>query len=322
MRGALNFKQWHTAKRSFQGLTRVLGAAALCAACGVDASGPSNTGPSNTAPAAAFTASCTLLACAFTDSSTDADGQIAAYDWDFGDGTPAATTKNAAHTYVAANMYAVSLTVTDDSGATNRVTKAIDVSAPPNAPPTANFTSSCTDLACSFTDLSSDGDGTLTGFHWDFGDGAEAATQNPTHAYASPGTYVVDLTVTDDGGATGRLSQQMTVTASQTGGQATIALSRTSFHFCYPPGGSFRVCALSGTLSITNAGSGTLRWEAKSDQSWLRVSPMSGMAPSPNVTVSVDSAAHPPIEIRGSITVSATGASNSPQTISVTFFRR
>jgi PKD repeat protein len=301
--------------RSFHGLALVLGVTGLGTACGRDGNGPSSA-----PPAANFTNSCIDLACSFTDLSTDGDGTVVGFHWAFGDGAVAAT-QNSTHAYASAGTYMVELTVTDDGGATNGVTKSVQVRA--NAPPTANFTSSCTDLACSFTDLSTDADGTVVGFHWDFGDGAVAATQNSTHAYASAGTYIVELTVTDDDSATGSFSQPVTVTGSQSGGQATIGLSPTSLHLCYPPGGSTRVCRSSGTVDITNVGSGTLRWEAKSDQSWLRVSPTSGTAPSPNVAVSVDDPAGLALgTYYGWITVSATGASNSPQTIRVTFVRR
>ena len=294
--------------RSSHAIALVLAITGLGTACGGDGNGPSNT-----PPAAAFTTSCDTLTCTFADSSSDADGQVIAYAWDFGDGTAAATTKDAQHTYAAANTYTVSLTVTDDGGAANGVTKSVQVTRA-NVPPTANFTSSCAELECSFTDLSSDGDGTLVGFDWDFGDGAVAATRNPMHAYASAGIYVVGLTVTDNSGATGNLGRQMTVTAGLT---PTIWLSPTSFRFCYRPGSTRNCVHLSGQLSITNVGSGTLNWEAKSNQSWLGVSPTSGTAPSPNVTVSVNLAGLPRGTYFGSITVSAVGASNSPQTVSV-----
>ena len=113
--------------------------------------------------------------------------------------------------------------MTDNDGATNDLTRPVLVHAPANAPPTTNmppkaaFTSSCAGLACSFTGLGSDGDGAVVGFQWIFGDGAQAATQNATHVYASAGIYAVELTVTDDSGTTGRLSQQVTVTGPQPG---------------------------------------------------------------------------------------------------------
>lgn len=199
--------------RKSHALAFVLGLAQLGTAC----SGEGN-GPSNTPPAAAFIPSCVLLVCTFADSSTDADGQLTAYSWDFGDGTAAAITKDAVHTYGAANTYPVRLAVTDDDGATSDLTRSVLVHAPANVSPTADFVSSCTGLACSFTGLGSDGDGAVVGFQWSFGDGAEAATQNATHGYASAGSYAVELTVTDDSGTTGRLSRQVTVTGSPPGG--------------------------------------------------------------------------------------------------------
>src|SRR2546425_5092137 len=86
-------------------------------------------------------------------------------------------------------------------------------SPPPNPPPTASFSASCTGLSCSFTDASSDPDGRVAGWSWTFGDGGTATTQNPSHTYGTAGTYTVQLTVTDDKGATGATSKSVTVTA-------------------------------------------------------------------------------------------------------------
>lgn len=94
-----------------------------------------------------------------------------------------------------------------------------------NNPPTASFTSSCTDLACAFTDASSDSDGFLIGWNWTFGDGASSTTRSPSHTYPTGGTYTVSLTVTDDGGATATTSQQITVSQSAAG----IVLSATGY---------------------------------------------------------------------------------------------
>ncbi len=67
-----------------------------------------------------------------------------------------------------------------------------------NTPPTASFSSNCTDLACSFTDLSVNGDGTIDTWNWDFGDGNSSSVRNPGHTYTASGDYDVTLTVTDD----------------------------------------------------------------------------------------------------------------------------
>ena len=86
-----------------------------------------------------------------------------------------------------------------------------------NLPPTASFGSSCTNLACNFTDASTDADGTVTAWSWNFGDATTATTQNPSHTYGAAGTYTVSLTVTDNLGATNTTTRTVTVTAPASG---------------------------------------------------------------------------------------------------------
>jgi len=83
---------------------------------------------------------------------------------------------------------------------------------PPNAPPTADFTSRCTGLTCTFTDGSTDRDGSVTGWEWSFGDGGTSTTRHPTRIYSAAGTYPVSLRVTDNAGATGGRTVPLTVT--------------------------------------------------------------------------------------------------------------
>lgn len=80
--------------------------------------------------------------------------------------------------------------------------------------PTAAFGSSCTGLACQFTDRSSDADGTIEAWSWSFGDGASSILQNPSHTYLAAGTYVVHLTVTDDDQQTASMSTPVTVSTT------------------------------------------------------------------------------------------------------------
>jgi subtilisin family serine protease len=94
-----------------------------------------------------------------------------------------------------------------------------------NNPPTASFTRSCTGLTCNFSGSGTDGDGTVVGYAWTFGDGTSSTAQNPAKTYSAGGTYNVTLTVTDNDGATGSTSQQVTVSAPAGG----ITLSASSY---------------------------------------------------------------------------------------------
>ncbi|MFI5529537.1 collagenase [Kitasatospora sp. NPDC051853] len=89
--------------------------------------------------------------------------------------------------------------------------------APVNQPPSAGFTALAAGLSVTFTDVSTDQDGTIASRAWDFGDGTGATTANPTKAYTAAGTYTVKLTVTDDKGATATTSKPLTVVAPPKG---------------------------------------------------------------------------------------------------------
>src|SRR5205085_540487 len=92
-----------------------------------------------------------------------------------------------------------------------------------NHAPTANFGFTTSALTANFTDSSTDSDGSIASRAWDFGDGATATTSSPAHTYASPGTYTVKLTVTDNGGLQNSISKPVTVNSG--GGGVTISVA-------------------------------------------------------------------------------------------------
>jgi PKD repeat protein len=160
-------------------------------------------------PVANFTFNCTGLTCNFDASSSTAQA-TATYSWNWGDGTPNGTEKTATHTYASAGSRNVTLTVTDAGGSSTK-TQTVTVTAP-NQPPVANFTFNCWDLRCDFTSTSSDPDGSISAYSWNFGDNNTSSAQNPSHTYAAGGTYTVKLTVTDNRGAMASASKSVTVT--------------------------------------------------------------------------------------------------------------
>jgi PKD repeat protein len=156
----------------------------------------------NATPTAALQVSCTDLACSARNTgSADPDGTVVSTAWDFGDGATASGAL-AAHTYAAPGTYTVTVTVTDDRGATATSTQNVTVLGA-NQLPTADFAASCTALACDFNAaLSSDPDGTITAYAWEYGDTATGTGQSSSHTYPAAGQYQVKLTVTDDRGGT------------------------------------------------------------------------------------------------------------------------
>jgi PKD repeat protein len=183
--------------------------------------------------------------------SSDTIGAITSYSWEFGDGA-VGSGPTGSHPYAAPGRYTVKLKVTNDAGQTATVTHSVTVDAPPKALFSVSPTATTTGSAVAFNASSSSDDvGTITDYSWSFGDGTRANGPTASHSYASPGTYTVGLTVTNDAGQSTSSSQTVSVYS------APVA------SFSIAPG-----FALPGAAVVFNAGSSSDPGGAITAYSW------------------------------------------------------
>lgn len=158
----------------------------------------------------------------FLDNSSIASGNIATYQWDFGDGSGTAAIANPTYTYLTAGQFDVELTTTSDNGcvATTMVSTVVN----PNPVASFTFTDVCESQPNVFTDQSSVSSGTMAQWSWDFGDGSTPnPQQNPNHVYGTFGTFDVTLTASSSVGCSDDTTQTVEVYPG-----ATAAFSATT----------------------------------------------------------------------------------------------
>lgn len=201
-------------------------------------------------------------------------GSISAYDWSFGDGG-SATSAGPSHTFASAGSYSVTLTVTQTDGLTTTVNRSITVAAAPK-PPTVSFrwTTSAPaptpGTATQFISSATPGNGSISDYSWNFGDGSTANVADPSHIFANPGSYAVTLTVTQTGGLTARTTATVIVAA-----RPTASFSWPTAQTLYPGTAiSFTASATPGAGAVTaygwSFGDGTGSTAARPAHSYAR----------------------------------------------------
>lgn len=222
---------------------------------------------STTAPTASFTttpnAGLAPLEVTFDASaSTDPDGIIETYVWDFGDGA-IATGIMTTHTFAAFGSFTVALTVTDNEGGTATSMSVVEV----NAAPVLDSLSASPNPVVIGRDLtvsweSSDPDGDVLSCSVDFGDGSSTivdpcptGSSSVTHAYSMVGSYTVSVAVTDTDGASATASIAVSVTDILWTRQFGTSSGDSGGGVAVGGSGSVLVAgSTSGSLEGTNAG--------------------------------------------------------------------
>ena len=244
----------------------------------------------NVAPSASFNVSAVELDATLDGTaSSDPDGSIVAYDWDFGDGaTTTGTSPTTTHHYASGGTYTVTLTVTDDDDATHTTTRSVTATdPPPNVAPTASFEIEEDGLTIELDAVdSADSDGSIVAYDWDFGDGTTGTGATTSHTYAADGIYTVTLTVTDDDGAPGVQTDSVTV-AAPTGPQLSHsdAFERTVANGWGPAdeGGAWTTTGTASRFAVA-AGVGIQRLNAGTTLTAF----LTEAAPEPDSVVTVD----------------------------------
>ncbi len=148
---------------------------------------------------ASFTWTAQYLAASFVGSASGGTGTYSIWSWNFGDNS-GSSAQSPSHTYSANGAYEVALTVTDNAGNTNTVSRPVTVSSNTTSGPlAASFTTATDGLLALFTSTATGGTAPYT-YTWAFGDSGVSSQANPTHTYAAAGNYSVTLTVTDTNG--------------------------------------------------------------------------------------------------------------------------
>ncbi|MBV7330998.1 PKD domain-containing protein, partial [Chloroflexi bacterium TSY] len=129
------------------------------------------------------------------------------WQWNFGDGATS-TEQHPFHIYPAPGSYPVGLTITDEDGNADTSTMTYTVLSPPTAAFVWSPDMPDEGQVATLTDTSTDVDGAVVGWRWQFAHTNEQTTQNTSTSFPDNGGHVVRLTATD--------SQLLTTTVSQT----------------------------------------------------------------------------------------------------------
>ncbi len=164
-------------------------------------------------PVADFTSTavCEGLATTFTDNSSVTSGNIAVWNWNFGDAT-ISTTQSPSHTYLTAGSYTAQINISTDQGCLDSIAKPVTVHPLPVVDFAVVPDEGCMPLAVALNDLSSIATGNNVVWDWKIENLFSSTQQNTNYTVDNAGLYDVTLTVTSDMGCTTTLTRSDYIT--------------------------------------------------------------------------------------------------------------
>lgn len=187
-----------------------------------------------------FAPVCTNAPTNFINTSTVPTGSISSYSWDLGNGTISSAV-NPSLFYTAAGVYTAVLSATTDVGCVASVMETFTIFAAPQL--SLNTGTLCSRKLISFTPSLSASSGSVTNYYWLVSSSSStlytSASASPAFTFA-PGNYPVSLSITDEHGCAGNLTQTITVAATPTVSflAQSADLCSTTFSFSYTGAGT------------------------------------------------------------------------------------
>ena len=163
-----------------------------------------------------FESVCLNVSADFTDlSQSNEGGRIVGWDWDFGDPTSGvdnfSTLQNPSHNFSTVGDHLVTLTVRNENGCASVDTSTINISMLPEIDFIVVGGTCLEGETLFYIDSTLVDVNNIQSAIWEFGDGFSSNLTQPSHIYASAGTYIITLTIVDLNGCSNNVSKEVYV---------------------------------------------------------------------------------------------------------------
>ncbi|PBQ33262.1 hypothetical protein CNR22_16260 [Sphingobacteriaceae bacterium] len=195
----------------------------------------------------------------FNGNASVSSGSLISQTWNFGDGNSSLSFPSTTYNYSAPGTYSVALVAESSEGCIDSAVHILTVSPIPAL--SFDFSPICLNTSTTFTNTSTiPAPGSITSYHWDFGNASNSALVNPSATFTSAGIYSITLTATAASGCTVGTVETVTVYASP-------AISFSTTNLC-----SRKLIAFTPYVSVASGSITNYSWLLSSSSSTLYAS--------------------------------------------------